>query len=554
MRVLRPVVRAVGSVTHQVRNLARLQEVARILIRYGLGSLVAGVPGMPSPVLRRFDPSPARACAAMQELGPTFVKLGQVLATRPDILSKPYITAFEQLLDDVDPVPFEEIDEQLTAQFGAAWREKVAEFDETPLATASIAQVHRGKLVDGRQIVFKIQRPRIEATIRADLSILFTLASRILVEFPEARSFDPYGTLEEFDRSISAELDFMKEADNMRRFIENFAGNSIVKIPTVVDELTTEKVLCMEFLDGTKIREAREAGCSMDVVGQRFLTVAYDMLFLHGFFHGDLHSGNVVVLPENVIGLLDFGMVGRLTQEMRNNVISIIFGLQRGDFRTIARLFYEIAIKDERVDYHTVERDAVLVMEKHWAAGGSVKDMQIGPFVMDLAYKAAEHGARVPSSYTMFFKAIVTSEGLAKALIEEVDPIEAAIPYFQQMMMERLSPDQLKQEGFYTLLTLSSLINRLPVTIAQFLEDLDKQRLRLTIKADTDWDLVRARDRRQNRVIFAAFTVLAFLCGTLMLLSDALYFWGIPFPALMAYHLGGLLFLVTLAMMVRNHG
>ena len=145
----------------------------------------------------------------------------------------------------------------------------------------------------------------------------------------------------------------------------------------------------------------------MCIRDRRYLTIAYDMLFVHGLFHGDLHPGNVVVLPGEVLGLLDFGMVGRMTPEMRNNVISIIFALQRGDYRTIARLFYDIAIKDDRVDFQAVEAATIGIMEKHWT-GNSVKDMQLGPFVVDLAAAAARHGARVPRAYTMFFKAILT--------------------------------------------------------------------------------------------------------------------------------------------------
>ena len=443
------------------------------------------------------------------------VKLGQVLSTRNDVLPDAYCEAFARLQDDVGPLPFVEIEAVLDDALAEDWREHI-ELDPEPLATASIAQVHQGTLSDGTRVVLKVQRPGIAKTIRADLNILDFLARRMLAEYPETRSFDPLGMLGEFDRSISAELDFEVEAGHMRQFQKNFAGDPEVVIPEVYGHLSADRVLCMAFLDGVKMRHARAAGCDMKVVGDRYLRVAYDMLFVHGLFHGDLHPGNVIVLEGEVIGLIDFGMVGRLTQEMRNNVISIMFALQRGDYRTIARLFYEIALKDERLDYQAVERETIEVMEEHWS-GDSVADMNMGAFVMSLAQRAARQGCRIPSSYTMLFKGIMTSEGLSKNLIEEVDPIAAIRPYFERMVAERFSRDELEKEGFYLAFTMQSLFSRLPVTLGQLLDDIDAQRLRLSIRNIADPDELRAADLRTNRAVLGGFAMTSAVCGTLAL-------------------------------------
>jgi len=550
MKIVRPVVEAVGGVPGAVRDLARLREVAQILIRHGLGIGVAGLdlPGIPK-VEARFETTPAAVLSAIEELGPTFVKLGQVLSTRPDILPDTYVEALEQLQDDVAPLPFSDVEQQLAAALGDSWRDRFGSFDDAPLATASIAQVHRGTLADGTEVVLKVQRPAIAKVIRADLNLLLFLAKRLLAEYPESQAFDPLGVLREFERSILSELDFTVEASNMKKFQTNFPDDERVWIPDVYETLSTKTILVMAFVRGVKMRDARAAGCNMERVGDRYLSVAYDMLFVHGFFHGDLHPGNVIVMENDRLGLIDFGMVGRLTAEMRNNVISIIFALERGDFRTIARLFYEIALKDERVDYKAIERDTIEVMEKHWAAGASIKDMQIGPYVMDLAARAAKHGARIPSGYTMFFKAIVTSEGLAKSLIHEVDPISAAKPYFQQMMLERFDRDRLQAESFYYLLTFSSLIQRLPITLSQFLEDVDHQRLQVSIKQVTDAQTLRILDKRVNRAIFTAFTVACAACGTLSLLAPATWSHGVPLVASAFYVLTAVFFGITLWMM-----
>lgn len=530
MKFVRPIVDGVGGLGRSVGDLARLQRVARILVRHGLGWVVTGIdlPGLPSGGAAE-EPTPDRVTRAMTELGPTFVKLGQILSTRNDTLPDAYCEAFTKLQDDVGPLPFSEIETVLDDALDDAWRERI-DLDPEPLATASIAQVHQGTLSDGTRVVLKVQRPGIAAVIRSDLNILYFLARRTLAEYPETQSFDPLGMLAEFDRSISAELDFEVEASHMGQFQKNFEGDPEVVIPEVFEDLSADRVLCMAFLDGVKMRHAREAGCDMKKVGDRYLRVAYDMLFVHGLFHGDLHPGNVIVLEDEVIGLIDFGMVGRLTMEMRNNVISIMFALQRGDFRTIARLFYEIAIKDERLDYQAVERETIEVMEEHWS-GGSVRDMNMGAFVLSLAQRAARQGCRIPSTYTMLFKGIMTSEGLSKSLIDEVDPIAAIQPYFERMVAERFSREQLEKEGFYYAFTMSSLLSRLPITISQLLEDVDAQRLRMSVRNIADPAEMRAADQRANRMLVGGFAMTSAVCGTLALTVQATWPLGLVVAA-----------------------
>ena len=518
MRIMRPIVRTVDGVRHGVRDLTRLREVATILVRHGFGLLVAGLdlPGLPKASKEEaLNAAPSRIAEVLQELGPTYVKLGQVLSTRPDVLPREYCDALQSLQDDVTPLPREVIETVLSKQLGAQWRSRVRSFDDAPLATASIAQVHAAVLDDGREVVFKVQRPSIRAILEADLSILRLLTARIVFEFPEIKSLGLLSLVEEFERTVLSELDFDNERRNMDRFRECFSYDWVV-IPEVEQELSTRAVLCMQRLHGVRIRDARAAGYDMSAVGDRFLTVAYDMLFTHGLFHGDLHPGNVLVLPGERLGLLDFGMVGRLSTEMRNDVIFIIFALQRGDHRTIARLMYDIAIKEERIDFREVERDTLELVERHWGDGGSVRDMQLGPFVMDLARKAALRGARVPPDYTMFFKALVTAEGLAKTLIEEVDPIEAARPYVEAMLLERLDVDRIQGELLYSGLSLSAVLRRLPISLSQLLDDLDKQRLRLEIKEVPDENAEQARNVRARRLVFGIGSAALCVAGALM--------------------------------------
>lgn len=520
MQIVRPIVDAVGELGSAVRNLARMREVAAILVKHGLGGLVRGIPGVDAPATAT-RATPSRVAAALEELGPTFVKLGQVLSTRPDLLPADYILALQQLQDGVTAVPLGDIEAVLSEDLGSDWRDRLRNFDDQPLATASIAQVHTARLADGSDVVLKIQRPGIAAQIESDLHILRFLARRAMEEYPESRAMDPEGLLREFERTMRGELDFRREADHMRRFRVCLGDQPHVVIPDTIDDLVTRRVLCMQRLYGVPMRKARESGFDMTLVGERYLGVVFDMILVHGFFHGDLHPGNVLVLPGGALGLLDFGMVGTLTVRMRNQLVTMMFALQRGDHRTIARILHDIAIKDDRLDFRRLETATTEVVEQHFPPGAQLKDIEMSTFSVELVTRAASLGARVPTSYMMVLKALVTAEGLAKSLIQEVDPIASAEPYFRMVAADRLAPDKLQQEGLYALLTLSSLADRLPITLSQLLDDLDEQRLSLSIRHIAHPDDRALSERIANRYAMVTLASAALIGGALVPESSA---------------------------------
>lgn len=547
MQIVRPLVQTIGDLQLTVRNLGRLREVAQILVKHGLGSLVRGVPEVEPDVGPSAGPTtPERVAAALQELGPTYVKLGQVLSTRPDVLPADYIAALQQLQDGVSPVPFPYIEEVLVDELGLDWRNRFDHFDEEPLATASIAQVHTARLSDGSEVVLKIQRPGIAAQIEADLHILRFLAHRALEEYPESQAMDPLGLVAEFERTMRAELDFRREAENMARFRVNFADQPHVHVPNVFEELVTSRVLCMEKLVGVPMRKAREAGYDMQLVGERYLNVVFDMLLVHGFFHGDLHPGNVLVLPGEHLGLLDFGMVGTMTDRMRTDLVTMMFALRRGDHRTIARVLYDIAIKkDARLDFRGVEQATIEVVERHFPPNAQLADIEMSAFALELVSRSAQLGARIPTAYMMVLKALVTMEGLAKTLLQEVDPIAAAEPYFASVLAKRMAPERMQQEAFYLVLTLTSLLDRLPISLSQLLDDLDEQRLDIGLRHRTDPVELAQRERLANRTVLAGFAMALILAGALTVEHA-------PIVAGVLWTLGGLDAALVLALMLRN--
>ena len=552
MRIVRPVYRSTKRLQKTVSDLGRLREVASVLVRHGLGFVISGlrIPGVRIPFSSP-ETTPERVVSAIQELGPTFVKFGQLWSTRVDLLPPNYINALQALQDEVRPVPVHKVHEQLEASMGPDWRELLLDFEDEPIATGSVAMVHCARLADGAPVVVKVLRPGIHDTIKADLSVLELLARQILSEFPEASYFDPLGMLREFERSIAEETDFELEAAHAELFRENFADVPEVTIPRVHRGYGDHRVMVMDRIDGVRIREARAAGIDMELVGRNYLSAAYRMLFDHGFFHGDLHPGNVFVEPNGNLGIIDFGMVGRLTPEMKDNLVAIVFALERGDFRSIARVYYDIGVKTQRVDFDAFERDVVDVMERNWV-GRSMHEVQIGAFLKDLADGAVRYKLQAPPNYTMFFKALITTEGLAKALIAEVDPIKAAAPYINRLVRERFQPGRLREELFYTVITLRTLQRKVPAALTQLLDDIQNQRLELQVTTSRPREERASEHRRNTQFLIVSMSVASLIGGSIALNMDGPALLGVPWVSWVLYSSSAAFWLGSLVVMFLN--
>ncbi len=552
MRFVRPVWRTRKRIQHTVRDLGRLQAVALVMVRHGLGFVISGlrIPGVRIPFSSP-DTTPERVVSAIQQLGPTFVKFGQLWSTRVDLLSPSYIEALQALQDDVKPVATWRIHAALARSLGENWRDELLDFQDEPIATGSVAMVHKAHLKNGTEVVVKVLRPGIHETIEADISVLNLLARQVLAEFPEAAYFDPLGMLREFERSIAEETNLEIEATNAERFLHDFADVPEVLIPRVHRAFTTQNTLVLDFVDGVRIRDARSAGLDMELVGRNYLSAAYRMLFETGFFHGDLHPGNVFVQPDGKLGLIDFGMVGRLTPEMKDNLIAVMFALERGDFRSIARIYYDIGIKTQRVDFDAFERDVVDTMERNWV-GRSMQEIQIGAFLKDLADGAVRYKLQAPPNYTMFFKALITTEGLAKALIPEVDPVRAAAPYINRLVRDRFKPDRLREELFYTVISLRTLQRRAPAVLSQLMDDIQQRQLEVNVVSHRPREERLSEHRRMTQMLIASMSIASLLGGSLALGMDGPDLLGVPWVSWILYASSAAFWLGSLVVMFLN--
>jgi ubiquinone biosynthesis protein len=509
-----------------VKDASRAREIATILAKYGfafafekrrllLPARRKRIEGEVSTPQARADMF-LRAVHMLEELGPTFVKFGQILSTRPDVVPPHLATRLMSLQDNVAEVPVQTIRQSIKDSLGD-WPEALfEEFDPRPIASASIAQVHGARTKAGDDVVIKVQRPNIRPVIESDLSLLRFLSERVLDVFPEAELFDLRGMVAEFDKSLMRELDFLIEQQSITRFRENFgAKEERIHVPRVFKHLSTATVLTMERVRGSKLTELPE-GTDRAQVGRLYLDAAYQMLFQDGFFHGDLHPGNVFLEDDGRLGIIDFGMVGRLSRSMREKVVDIIFSVLREDLEGVARVWYSVGTPVGRVDFAAFEADVVEALERY-AVGRPMEEVDMGAFLRALAHVAVGHGIRLPSDFTMMFKAMVTTEGLAKQVAKGINPVEAARPYIESLIKDRYSLERLKGTAVTELIHLSDLARELPGRADRVLHQIEAGDLTLRWRVE-DLDLVATRlVRAANRGSTAVVVAAAALTGALTL-------------------------------------
>ncbi|MCB9532178.1 MAG: AarF/ABC1/UbiB kinase family protein [Myxococcales bacterium] len=533
---------SVRGLSTAIKDAGRLQEIARVLARHGFGALVtrmnladAGAIGdVREPDAHAPYSTPQRVRIAIEELGPTFIKLGQILSTRSDLVPADVLAELQLLQDTVPPMAWEDVEAQIREQLDDDVDTLFEQFDREPLACASIAQVHRAVLrSSGTPVVVKVQRRSISAAIESDLNILHFLARRAEAAVPELQLMDPVGIVREFDKALRKELDFRNEAFNLRKFAANFAGFEGLVVPKVFDEVSTSRVLVMEFISGVKITTApRVLSVDPYVVAPRMLRALFKMIFQDGFFHGDLHPGNILIQQDGTIGLIDFGLVGRLTESQRDHILDIIVSMVREDYESLARVFFDVGVKlpGVRYDYPAFEADVIEVMQRH-LEGRTLNEIDVGGYFADLVAGAIRHRIKMPPTYTMVFKALMTVEGIGKTLAPDLNLLEEARPFATEMLAERYSAKRLTKLGVDTLGAFSSFLRQFPLTATQVLRDAQEGNLHFKIELDGFSELL-AHDRRyRTRQARATVGAGAAIAGAIALQAGPGPILGLNIPA-----------------------
>lgn len=535
------------------KNLARLRAISALVARHGFGnfldrSRIFDRLGFRPKEVDEAPPklsTPARFRLMLSELGPTFVKLGQVLSSRPDILPPSWIEELARLQDDAPQMPVEEVRGLIAAGLGQPIEALFAEIDPEPLASASIAQVHAARTRDGDEVVVKVQRPGIEEHIRADLDLLHYFATLLEKVVEETGIYSFTGIVTEFEKALVLELDFLHEADNVRLFHGKSIGRDYVVIPRVHQDLTARTVLTMERLQGVKITRLDPAVHDREAVARNVLQMAFDHMFVDGVFHGDPHPGNLFVLEGNRIGLVDFGLVGHMTRQMQETLIVLCLAVALKDPDTVARLLYKVGVPDQRVNLAQFRADIAEILEAYLPR--ELKDIEtatLGPQLVDLCLK---YGIRVPKEYALLTKSAITYEGIVRHLWPEMDLVAVAMPYARRLLSDRFTPEAGQGGALRAMLQAHGVMTEVPLQLSQILLDMEGGKFAVNVKSTDLTQLVKAV-RWLGITIFSGMVASALIVGSFVVLA-ARTDWqvgGVPVLALLGFVVPPMIFTFAL--------
>lgn len=519
-----------GKRFNRLRHFGRFRQISAVLIKYGFGEFLdrAGVaslfyrvrkflfPRVPEMVRLNYA---HRIRLALEELGPTFVKLGQVLSTRPFLIPPDLVYELSKLQDQVAPFSYKEVQKIVEKEFGRPIPELFSDFQLEPIASASLAQVHKARLKDGQEVAVKVQRPGIKRVIESDMSILRVMADLAVRHIPESRQYDPQGLVDELAKTTRQELDFVNEGQNIEIFCSNFKESPEVYIPRVFWELTTPLVLTTEFVHGTKVSDLeklKSRGQDPKIIAQRGADLVCKQIFEYGFFHADPHPGNILILDGNVIAPLDFGMVGTLTESQLEEFSDILEAFVAGDAKRIVRVLLESEIVDEKVNLRRLEIDISAMVQK-------IKRKPLGRLdMMDLFWEAygifKRYDMKARAELMLLSKAMVTYEELARSLDPEFQMAEIVKPYVSKLIKKKFAPGQFVKETISGISDLRKLASDLPFEVKRILQKSRKGEMSVELRHRDLDRLILELDRSSNRLSFAMI-IAAIIVGSSLIIK-----------------------------------
>ncbi len=525
-----------------MRDLPRLREISGILIRHGLGEFAQRLKlpravekagewlnlGLPDGAAGQ--PTAVRVRLAFEELGPTFIKLGQILSTRVDVFPPDWIDEFEKLQNQVPQVPAAAVKKLIREALGAEPDELFAEFDMRPIGSASIAQVHRARLPDGREVAVKLRRPGIMEKVEADLRILAHLAHLLELEFPELRRYQPSGIVAQFSRSLRRELDLAIEARNMERFAKDFADDPHVVVPKVHWQYTRAAVNVQDFVDGVSAGElARLESSGLDPVllAQRGADAVLKMILVNGFFHADPHPGNVFFLAEHRIAFIDFGMVGRISHVRRDEIVDLLSAVAEHNEHGIIDVLIEWT-GNTPVDMQKFADEVGEFMFQYEHV--PLKGLNISQLIADIMTLIRNHGIVLPPDMAMLFKALITLEGLGRQLNPDFQLVAHITPFVKELIVARYHPAALLKRGRQSLSEGLEMITGLPRDLVRIGRDMRHGKFRVNLDLQRLDNFGKQLDRSSNRLTMGIVTGCLIIGSSIVMTVNAgPKLFGLPF-------------------------
>ncbi|MCL1980496.1 MAG: AarF/ABC1/UbiB kinase family protein [Proteobacteria bacterium] len=559
-------IRKLGAIGRTYRHLNRYHRILRVLFKYGFNDLIdrlhidqyleSGLQMInrkPREQISRLS-RPERLRLVFEELGPTFIKLGQLLSTRPDLIPPDFLDELAKLQDEIPPFSVAEVRTIFREELGRYPEEIFHYFDAEPLAAASIGQVHRARMDNDAEVVVKVQRPGIENIIAVDLEILAHIAALMEQYLEEAQGHQPMAIVHEFARSLSREIDFSVELSNIQRFARQFEGNQAIHVPLVYPELSTDRVLVMEYVLGiksSKVEVLREQGYDLALIAERGANLVMEQIFVHGFFHADPHPGNVFILPDNVVCFIDFGQVGRLPLKDREDFTDLVLDLVASNEQNIVAGVLKVTVQLGEIDREKLSRDLIGLMDMYLYR--PLEHLEAGKILQDLLGLVSRHKLTFKPSFYQMLKALTTVEGLGLMLDPKLELIRLAKPFMAKIRLGRLRPGRLLSEFSATGASYLNLFRDLPEEARTILHLLRSGRMRLEFEHRGLKSLSVTLDRVSNRISFA-IVLAALIVGSSLILNSGLppLWHGIPIIGLIGFIVAGVMGVWLLFSMLRH--
>lgn len=542
-------IRKIGVVSRTYRHLSRYRQILAILFRYGFGDLIELLKidqyieiGLQLFSKDRRDhyeklSRPQRVRMAFEELGPTYIKFGQILSTRPDLIPVRYTKELAKLQDAVPSFDFSQVRQTVEAEFGSPLEKFFDVFEEIPFASASIGQVHKARLPDGETVAVKVQRPGIKKTIEIDLEIMLHLATLMEHNIEEMSLYRPVKIVEEFARTLEKEIDYTIEATTMERFGRNFLDDPTIYIPKVFRDTTSERVLTMELIKGIKISEIDKietAGYDREMITVRGTSFILKQVFEHGFFHADPHPGNIFLLPENVICLLDFGMTGTVDRQTREEFVNLIDSVVQQHESRATQVLLRLANWNDDPDIQLLEKDVADFMGQHLYK--PLKDIEIGKLLNNLLELISRHRLMIPPDIFLMMKTLTTIEGVARMLNPNFDMVSQTAPFIERVKLARFYPKRIAGDIIDLGSDMLHFAQQFPKDMLEIMRLIRQQKLAVQMEHKGFDAMLSTHDQISNRISFSII-IAALIIGSALIVISAIppLFYGISLIGIIGF-------------------
>lgn len=512
--------------TKLIRNLPRMKEILTVAAKFGFGEVLRGTKlaeflGK----LKKFQeseetPAPVRFRLALEALGPTFMKLGQVLSMRPDLIPPEWSEELANLQDSCPSVPWEEISRELDQEYKGGLDTVFASVEETPIGDGSMAQVHRAVTKDGKRVVLKILRPHIEKIVNSDVQVLEAIAT-ILQNHGASLGFDPQEVIETFAEAIEHELDLRHEADSTK-MLKALTADECATFPEVYTELSTKRVLAIEEVHGAELTKWKDAGYTQEqrdkIVANGAHAVVKQTLEV-GFFHADPHPGNIFVLENEKLCFIDCGMTGRVEESMRKDLAMLLYGVSIKNIDYVMKAFLRLGdVSPDEIDERDVRKDLSDFVERY--TSGPLGDVDMGSMLTAFMDGLRKHNIKCPGDLILMIKALITIEGVGKQLSPAFNLVDYAKPTIEKLVKSQLSFGAVKSRTEASALMWAQLAERLPDDASRFLDRIRRNRLRLNVDVESIDHMTDAMDRSSRNISWALIISALIVGSSIMVLAN----------------------------------